>query len=350
VSLVVDVHAHTLVPAAELLVSREPAFVEHQTSERHMFGAASRWLRPLVDLDTRLSTMDAAGVDIQAVSVVPWQYYYWADHTLAAELVDVLNGEIASLTRQAPDRLVGVGTVGLQHPDLAADQLRRAVDDYGFRGVQISTAAGGRDLSHPDFDPFWSIAESLGVVAFIHPWGCGLGDRLATAHLADVLGGPIEITVALSHVVFGGVLDRFPGLTVCATHGGGYFLQSLGRADHTYDQRPERRTTARRPRDYLSRLYFDSLVHGDDALRHLVDTASPDRVLMGTDYPFEIGADGPASHVGLSSRERDAISGRNARSLLRLGSGQSLDEAVEEVGGVPPRESGGRRDDGREPV
>jgi aminocarboxymuconate-semialdehyde decarboxylase len=329
VNLVVDVHAHALVPDAQLLVSREPGFAEQQAAGRRLLGAealmidaeqlAARWLRPLVDLDTRLSTMDAAGVDVQAVSVVPWQYHYWADRALAGELVDVLNSEVAALARQAPDRIVGVATVALQHPDLAADQLRRAVDDYDLRGVQISTSAQGRDLSHPAFDPLWSIAESLGVVVFVHPWSGGFGDRLATAYPADVVDQPTEITAALSHLVFGGVLDRFPGLAVCGAHGGGDIAQCLGRADHTDDLRPHCRTTDHHPTEYLRRLFVDSLIHPGDTLRRLVDAAGPDRVLLGTGYPFETAAGEPSALLDtLSSRERDAVGGGNARTLLRL--------------------------------
>lgn len=322
---VVDVHAHALIPEAQLLVSQKAGFVEHQAAQRVMSGSADtdlltgRWWGPLVDLDTRLTMMDVAGVDVQAVSVVPWQYHYWADRALASELVDLINSGLAGLVRRAPDRLVGVGTVALQQPDLAAEQLRRAVDDYDFRGVQISTRAGGRGLSDPDLDPLWSVAESLGILVFINPGGCELSDRLATDSPTDLVGRPAEIALALSQLVFGRVLDRFPGLAVCAAHGGGSFPQSLERADHAYDLRPECRTTARRPSDYTSRLYFDSLVPHADTLRRLADFAGPDRVLLGSGYPFTLKAGQPSALIDtLPAEERDAINGGNARTLLRL--------------------------------
>ena len=336
VSPVVDVHAHTLVRDVQLLVSRQPGFLDHQARERCAVGAATTdldgdrlaglWLRPLVDLDTRLSTMNAAGVDVQAVSVTPTQYHYWADRVLACDIVDTINNEIGGLIQRAPDRLIGIGTVALQYPDLAAEQLRRAVDDFDFRGVQISSTSAGRDLSHPDLDPFWSIAESLGIVVFIHPWGGGFGDRLATAYLGDVVGQPAETTVALSHLVFGGVLDRFPGLVVCAAHGGGYFPHSLGRADHAYQVRPACRTMLHRPSHYLSRMYVDSLVHTDDTLARLVAAVGPERVLLGSDYPYDMGAGDPLTGLGsLSSDARAAVGGGNARVLLRVsGSARGL--------------------------
>ena len=329
VSPVVDVHAHTLVRDVQLLVSRQPGFLDHQAYRRHTVGTAATdrdadllaglWLRPLVDLHTRLSTMNAAGIDVQAVSVTSAQYHYWADRALSSDIVDTVNDEIGGLTQRAPDRLVGIGTVALQHPDLAAEQLRRAVDDFDFRGVQISSTAGGRDLSHPDLDPFWSIAESLGVLVFVHPGGGGLGDRLAMAYLTDVVGRPTETTVALSHLVFGGVLDRFPGLVVCAAHGGGYFPHSLGRADHAYRVRSDCRTMLHPPSHYLSRLHVDSLVHGDDALDRLVAAMGPDRVLLGSDYPYDMGVDDPVAGLGrLPPDARAAVAGANASTLLRV--------------------------------
>ena len=197
-------------------------------------------------------------------------------------------------------------------------------DWYPVRGVQISSASAGRDLSHPDLDPFWSIAESLGIVVFIHPWGGGFGDRLATAYLSDVVGQPAETAVALSHLVFGGVLDRFPGLVVCAAHGGGYFPLSLGRADHAYRVRPDCRTMLHRPSHYLSRLYFDSLVHSDDTLGRLVAAAGPERVLLGSDYPYDMGTADPLSGLDpLPPGARAAVAGGNARALLRV-SGSAL--------------------------
>lgn len=321
-NLVVDVHAHVLIRDAELLVSCQPEFVQDDACnepESVEANSGGRLLRPLVDLGTRLSRMDAVGVDIQAVSVVPSQYYSWADRILSGELVELLNSEIAKLVRRAPDRLVGVATVALQHPDQAAEQLRRSVDDYDFRGVQIPTRAGGRALSHPDLDPFWSIAESLGVPVFIHPERCWLGNQLSAAHWTDAVSRTTRITQALSHLVFGGVLDRFPGLAVCGAYGGGHFPRSLQDADQGYDLRPSSRTMKCRPSDYLSHLYFDSLVPDSDALRQLVDVAGRHRVLLGSNYPFELKGGPPLQLIDmLTTDERAAISGPNAGGLLRI--------------------------------
>ncbi len=198
---------------------------------------------------------------------------------------------------QRPDRLAGLATVALQHPDLAADQLRMAHSQLGLRGVEISTSVAGNDLSDPALDPFWAAAEQLGSFVFIHPWGCSLGPRLALAYLGNIVGQPAETTVALHHLVFGGVLDRFPALRICAAHGGGYFPHYLARADHAYEVRPESRTMARRPSDYLDTLYFDSLVYTHDTLSRLLSVVGPDHVLLGTDYPFDMGVPDPVDRI-----------------------------------------------------
>jgi aminocarboxymuconate-semialdehyde decarboxylase len=266
---VVDVHAHMLVPDALLLGNQER--IPPLTPNR---------LRRLVDLDSRLSTMDAAGVDVQAVSVVPWQIHHHAGRPLAGELVTAVNQEVAGLVRRAPDRLVGVGTVALQYPELAAEQLRRAVDDYDFRGVQIADSAGGRDLTDPALTPFWTIAQSLGVPVFVHPRGSGLRSQRA----------------------FDGVLDRFPELALCAAHG--CLPRSGRRAEPDGDRN-----------DQLPRMYVDVPVGRDETVGHL----DPHRLLLGSGYPF--GPDGrPPPLDTLSHDDREAVRVGNARTLLRLDS------------------------------
>lgn len=326
---VVDVHAHVLIPQVTKLVADFPGFAAEQVEQSRLFGAEAlainaerfrrEWLKPLTDFDVRLSLMDSSSVDVQVVSISPTQYHYWADHQLARDIVDTANRELAALTYRAPRRLVGLATVALQHPELAAEQLRYAVTAQGLRGVQIGTAAGGRDFSHPLFEDFWATAAELGVMIFIHPWGCDLAGRLSSFYLGNIVGQPLETTVALSHLIFGGVLDRHPGLRVCGAHGGGYLPQYLGRADHAYEARPDCRTMSRRPSEYLPLLYFDSLVYRTDTLRHLVAVAGADRVLMGSDYPFDMGIAAPLQQLeGLSETEWRAVAGGNAAELMGL--------------------------------
>ena len=328
---VIDVHAHLDVPAVAGLVEGQSGLVAEQAEQFATFGAESikhnvelmqTSYRPLLDdLSVRLAQMDAARVDIHALSVVPTLYHYWADALLANDIVAAANERIAATVAEQPDRLVGLATVALQHPDLATDQLRSAHSQLGLRGVEISTSVAGKDLSDPGLDPFWAAAEQLGSFIFIHPWGCSLGSRLSLAYLGNIVGQPAETTVALHHLVFGGVLDRFPGLRICAAHGGGYFPHYLARADHAYEVRPESRTMARPPSAYLDTLYFDSLVYTDDALSRLLSVAGPGHVLLGTDYPFDMGVTNPVDRIeslGLPAADRDAIAGGTAARLLDL--------------------------------
>ncbi len=327
----VDVHAHVDVPAIGRLVQGQPGLAAEQAGLLSTFGPestrlnitlASTTYRPLLDdVATRLAQMDASGVDVQAVSTVPTLYHYWAEQALASDIVAAANAHIAAFVAQRPDRLVGLAAVALQHPSAAADQLRTATQNHGMRGVEISTNVAGRDLSDRSLDPFWAVAEELGSFVFIHPWGCSLGSRLALGYLGNVVGNPTETTLALHHLVFGGVLDRFPRLRICAAHGGGYFPHYLGRADHAYAVRPESRTMQRKPSDYLDSLHFDSLVYTPGDLSRLVGAAGADRVLLGTDYPFDMGVTDPVARIdaiGLSERDRDAVVGGNAARLLGL--------------------------------
>jgi aminocarboxymuconate-semialdehyde decarboxylase len=328
----VDVHAHTIVPEAFPLAAGQPGYRDEQDQQLRTFGresvernaelAAGDYAPLLSDMGSRLMAMDAAGVDIQAVSVIPTQYHYWADRALASEIVSAVNEHIAAMAREQPDRLVGLATVALQHPDLAAAQLTEAVGRLGLRGVEISTSAAGRDFSDPFFEPFFAAAAELGAFVFIHPWGCSLGERLSPWYLGNIIGQPAETTLALSHLIFGGVLDRHPDLIVCAAHGGGYLPQYIGRADHAYSVRPESATMKRPPSAYLHQLYFDSLVYTPGTARQLIDVAGAGHVLIGTDYPFDMGVTDPVTRLdavpGLSGEERAAITGGTAARLLRI--------------------------------
>jgi aminocarboxymuconate-semialdehyde decarboxylase len=329
---VVDVHAHTVVPAVAGLVAGHTGLAAELEDQARTFGPASMEQNaklitgvygPLLnDIPTRFGVMDAAGVDIQSVSIIPTQYHYWADAGLADTIVAAANEHIAALADAHPDRLVGLATVSLQHPDRAAGQLRHAMTALGLRGVEISTSAAGCDFSDPYFEPFWVEAEALGAFVFIHPWGCSLGERLSPFYLGNVIGQPVETTIALSHLIFGGVLDRHPGLRICGAHGGGYLPYYAGRSDHAWEVRPESRTTVHPPSHYLRRLWFDALVYRPDSLRLLVDVAGADHVLLGTDYPFDMSVTDPVDRLdavpGLSERERAAIAGATAAGLLGI--------------------------------
>jgi len=326
----IDVHAHVDIPAIMPLVQGQPGLAAEQAAQFATFGpdsmklnielASTSYRQMLDELSVRLGYMDAGGIDVQAVSVVPTLYHYWAEAALAADIVAAANDDIARVTAEAPERLIGLAAASLQHPELAAEQLRAATA-RGLRGVEISTSVAGRELSDRSFDPFWDAAQSLGSFVFIHPWGCSLGSRLAVSYLGNVVGNPTETTVALNHLVFGGVFDRFPQLRICGAHGGGYFPHYLARADHAYRVRPESRTMQREPSAYLDRLYFDSLVYSPGELSRLVQAVGADHVVVGTDYPFDMSVEDPIARldaIELPRAERDAIAGGTAAGLLGL--------------------------------
>jgi aminocarboxymuconate-semialdehyde decarboxylase len=324
-----DLHAHCTVPGVRPLVAGQPGLAEEGGRLAAAMGAEALaanaellagWVPRLVDADDRLAVMDGMGVDVQAVSPSPGDYHYWADAARAADIVAAVNEGVAALCARHPDRLVGLGSVALQHPASAADQLRHAVGVLGLAGAIVGTHAGGRDFSEVAYEPLWAAAEETGAVLFLHPWECTLGERLARAYLSNVVGNPTETTLALSHLIFGGVLDRFPGLRVVAAHGGGYLPFSPARADHAHRVRADSRGCAEPPSTYLRRLWFDSVVHDPGLLGHLIANVGADRVVLGTDYPFDMGQDDPLGLLDavpdLAPDARAAIAGGNAAALL----------------------------------
>jgi predicted TIM-barrel fold metal-dependent hydrolase len=284
----VDVHAHLAVPAVEALLAGEPGHAEQQRIDSVTAGEASvaynrdhfgQVIPRLTDLDLRLAAMDKAGVDMQAVAPVP-QSHAWAGRALAERLVAVTNEAVAGFCARQPGRLLPVGTVALQHPELAAEQLRHAVTALGLRGVQISTAAApGMELDDPRLAGFWAAAEELKAAVLIHPWGCTLGSRLNAYYLFNTVGNPAETALALSRVIFSGLLERHPGLKIWSAHGGGYLPGYIVRADHAWYRRK------RNPAD-------DAVAHRADSLHgqlHHVPGAQRGRVgllLLGLAAPF----------------------------------------------------------------
>ncbi|EGX58062.1 hypothetical protein SZN_19637 [Streptomyces zinciresistens K42] len=325
----VDVHAHVLLPEVEALVAALPGFAGARTLDARRNGPAAlavsgamvrERLPRLTDPAVRLAAMDACGVDVQLVSPSPSHYHYWSDEPTAEKLYRLANEATAGHCAAAPGRLRGLGLVPLQHPALAVGALDHALAQ-GLLGVEISSHAPGRELSDPAYEPLWARAEERGALLFLHPFGCTLDERLDRWYLSNTVGQPTENAVALSHLIFSGVLDRHPGLKVLAAHGGGYLPTHIGRSDHAWSARPDAGAgCAHPPSHYLGRLYFDSLVHDPYVLRELVRVAGADRVLLGSDFPFDMGAADPVAALraaGLPAAEFHAVRGANAAALLR---------------------------------
>jgi aminocarboxymuconate-semialdehyde decarboxylase len=325
----IDVHAHVLLPQIEEAVAGKPGHAEHRDLDARRNGAASlevsgrmvgERIGRLTRVEERLADMDAAGVDVQIVSPSPSHYHYWAGRDLARVVYRSANEGVAAHCAVAPRRLYGLGLVPLQHPDLAVEALSHALD-LGLRGVEISSHAPRIELSDEALEPFWAEAAASGAVVFLHPFGCSLDERLSRFYLSNIVGQPVENAVALSHLIFSGVLDRHPGLKLVAAHGGGYLPTYLGRSDHGWRVRPEARSCAEPPSSYLRRIWFDSLVYEPGALRALVDATGVSQVVLGSDYPFDMGVADPLERLRAAlppGPGLDAVRGGNAAALFDI--------------------------------
>src|SRR2546421_1747287 len=266
---VVDIHAHCAVPEALALMSLK-------------LGGPS--LRPDLDVATqvsvRLRAMDEQGIDVEALSINP--NWYKADRDLARQVCKIQNEKLAETCAANPERFVAFATVALQHPELAAEQLEEGVKKYGLRGAGIGGSVNGEEISDPKFDPFWAKAEQLGVLVFIHPQGSGVASEIPTrlkgnGLLGNIIGNPLETTIALSHLIFDGTLDKFPGLKICGAHGGGYLPSYAARSDHgCASARPDlcpggtHGPIKKNPTEYLRQLYYDTMVFTPEGVRHLI--------------------------------------------------------------------------------
>ena len=317
--LTVDIHAHTQVAAVWPLIEGNPALNGDNPYGPNPLSAAT-------DLGVRMVAMDATGIDVQALSISVGQYFHWADRDLAAKIIQVQNEKLAEISAAYPDRFVPIGAVALQHPDLAASQLEHAVKELGHRGVMLTGSVDGRELADPVNNPFWAKAEELSAVVFIHPRGFVEGEsRLqGNGRLGNIIGNPLETTVALSHLIFEGTLDRYPGLKVVGAHGGGYLPSYIGRSDHchTSDDRGCSGEEQKKPSDYLKQIYFDSLVYRTQNLQQLIDEAGAAQIVLGTDYPYGMQNRNAVAHIlsvpGLTDEQREAILGGTLAKLLNL--------------------------------
>jgi len=254
-------------------------------------------------------------------------FWYGRDRDLAAQIVKIQNEKLAELCARKPDRFAAFASLTLQAPDLAVSELETAVRKQGLKGAAIGGMMNGVEFSDPRFHPVWAKAEELGVPLFIHPQGVAeLGKRLAgNGWLTNTIGNPLETTIALSHLIFEGTLDKFPGLKVIAAHGGGYLPSYADRSDHACLTGPRgcdpNIKLKKKPSEYLKQLYFDSLIFTPEAIRHLVAQVGASQVVLGSDYPYPWQLH-PVDHIfassSLSDAEKADILGNTAAKLLKI--------------------------------
>jgi aminocarboxymuconate-semialdehyde decarboxylase len=274
----------------------------------------------------RFETMDGQGVDTQVLSLHPGQFHYWAEPELSARIVKIQNEALAHAVK-GQERLAALANLSLAHPALAVEQMEYAAGQLGLRGFIAGPQINSQQLTDPRFDPIWKKAEQLGMVIFLHPFGGILGrdPKLAGAgYLDNTAGNPMETTIALAHMIFEGFFDRYPKLRLMAAHGGGYLPSYIGRFDNCHAARADCRAMQRKPSEYLRgpQLWFDTLVYSPENLRHLAAAAGAGRLVMGSDFAFDIADRAPVDAVlearGLSASEQRAILGGNAAALLGL--------------------------------
>ena len=326
-----DVHAHIVpVELMDLLRKDGPRFgleVFQTTEGKEKIRIAGRleigpFPGSLFDLDARFEAMDRGGVGIQVVGHRTEFSAYALDGDKGAAYARVFNRILADEVSKHPDRLLALGTVPLQDPRRAAEELVFAVQELGMVGVEIASNIDGTPLDQAGLDPFWEAANALRCFVLLHPNDPLRGVDLSRYFMDNMVGRPAESTVAIAYVLFSGVLERFPDLVVSMVHGGGYMPYQLGRWEKAYKVVPHiaGRNIAKSPTEYVKRLYFDSLVHIPQALSFLLELVGPSQVLVGTDYPYEMAERSPVAFIdsvpGLGVDDRHAILEGNMRRII----------------------------------
>jgi aminocarboxymuconate-semialdehyde decarboxylase len=326
----IDIHAHIVVPQAAKLA--QPHVDIKRIPLAHFADAYSKEINAqqekdvgevMTTIDRRLRDLDGMGIDIQVVAPAPGQNYYTVDAKIAERAHRLANDGVAEFCSRKPDRFVGLGVVTLQEPEIAVRELDYIMNDLQLRGVEILTNVDGQELSDEKFRPFFARAEQLGAFIMMHPNGFTHGDRLTHYYLNNVLGNPLETTLALHNLIFSGTLARFPELKLMAVHGGGYLPGYSGRIDHAWGARKDSHADLPLPpTTYLRQVYLDTVVFSYHQLAYLIDVFGPDRILMGTDYPFDMAEYNPVGHIagvqGMDELTLAQIAGGNAIRVLGL--------------------------------
>ena len=324
-----DLHCHFIPPSLLERIDRDGATHDIRRTGDGRVSFAGRdstqgMPEGMLDLDERLRWMDREGVETQVLSswmdfsayVLPPEAGAWLARCLNELTIEALEGR--------GDRFRAMAAVPLQAPEVAAEELRYALEGLGMVAVEIATSLPDTELDEPSLEPFWSAAEELGALVLVHPYASVGAERMTRYFLSNVVSNPAEETVAAAHLIFGGVLERHPGLTVCLTHGGGFLPYGVGRMDRGFEAKSALAAehVSAPPSSFLHRFLYDTIVHSPDSLRFLVERVGSDRVVLGSDYPFPMGDPHPVASVraaGLADEAVDAILGGNAATLPRIG-------------------------------
>jgi len=274
------------------------------------------------DLEWRLRDMDRSGVDIQLLSNTPQSFLYDQEASLGAACAAIQNDRIAAIVGKHAARFLGLATLPMQAPELAARELRRAMGPLGLLGFHLASHIQGRNLDDPNLAPVWEAAQELGAFVLIHPFKVAAMDRLKSYYLKNLIGNPLETTIAAACLIFGGVIERYPRISFCFSHGGGFAPYQAGRFIHGWNVRPEpKQFLAEGPAESLGRLYYDTILHSDRMLETLIENVGASRVMLGSDYPFDMGYYEGVRQVRslpIAAGDQALILGDTARELLGL--------------------------------
>lgn len=330
----IDIHSHVIPDRIVAAIAADPkrfqARVEGEGAARkvvHDQGYVYPLFAEFHQTEAKLESMDRKGIDISVISPAPPMFYYWADADLALQVAGLVNDGTADMVTVRPDRLRGMATVPMQHPDAAVAELERVVRDYGFKAVEIGTSIEGAQLAEQRFAPLLRRASELGVFVFAHPYYVGAKSGLENYYLTNLIGNPLDTTVMLANLMYSGRLDELPDLKLVLAHGGGFAPYQIGRLVHGHKVRGEANAiTKSSPRDLLKQIYFDSLVFEPKALRYLIDLVGADHVCIGTDAPFDMADVDPKATIdavpALTPHERHCVCCSTALKLLCEGTGE----------------------------
>ena len=329
-STTIDIHSHVAIPQAGAFVKphldmeRIPLFHFASAETRALSQKQEDDIRSRITAyDDRLADLDTMGIDIQLVMPPPNQCFYTLPLEISVQGSRMVNDGLAEYVARKPDRFVALGTVPLMDGNEAAKELERCVNTLGMKGVEILTNVDGHELSEPAYAPFWKKAEELGALIIIHPNGFTEAKRFSRFYFNNVIGNPLETTIALHYLIFDGVLERHPNLKILAVHGGGFLPAYSGRIDHAWGARSDSHGgLPQPPTAYLKKIYFDTVVFTPHQLAELVRLFGADRIIMGTDYPFDMAEFDPIGHVAMveefDASTIAALTGGNAKRLLGI--------------------------------
>jgi len=322
----IDMHSHIEIADAVDLMPEKPKPLSSPLSPKsaaYQLALTAALEKQLNDPEKKFEDMEKMKVDLSVLSIAPPHFFYHLEGKLASDVSRRQNERIAALVQKHPKKFAGMATVPMQNVQAAVAELDWAVGQLKLTGVEIGSNIRGRYLGDPAFVPFFEKVRSLDVPIFIHPQNVAGADRMKDYYFPNLVGNPLDTTLTAGHLIFSGIFDRFPGIKIVLSHAGGHLPYIIGRMGHGFKVRPECQEVIKKsPIEYLNQFYFDTIAHGPESLRFLISRVGAERLLLGTDYPYDMGDMDPLSSLdavpGLSAADKEKIGGKNSASLFKV--------------------------------